>query len=91
MYTPTLADIYRLLASEPRLAILAALAGGPLSVGGLAAITGASFSSTSQNLARLRAADVVDSRRNGQIVEYFLVRPMHPVVRQAVSLMKEGT
>jgi CRISPR locus-related DNA-binding protein len=58
------------MASETRLIILCALSAGELPVNTLAEMTGQSQSTVSQHLAKLRAAGLVDSRRDGQTIRY---------------------
>ena len=58
------------MASETRLRIMCALGNGELPVNRLAAMTGQSPSAVSQHLAKLRAAGLVESRRDGQTIYY---------------------
>ncbi len=64
------ATTLKAMASETRLMILCALSAGELSVNQLAALTGQSQSTVSQHLSKLRAAGLVDSRRDGQTIHY---------------------
>lgn len=64
------ADVMKAMASETRLKIMCALSGGELAVGQLAGLTGQSQSAVSQHLAKLRAAGLVASRREGQTIYY---------------------
>ena len=64
------AEVLRTLASPRRLAILHALARGPMEVGRLAELIGAS-----QHLAVLRAAGIVEAERDGREVHYRLADP----------------
>ncbi|HWA49678.1 MAG TPA: metalloregulator ArsR/SmtB family transcription factor [Dongiaceae bacterium] len=66
------AQFLRLLANENRLAILCALDEGERSVGDLAAELDTSQPNVSQHLAKLRALDLVTSRRSGTNVLYAL-------------------
>lgn len=64
------ASTLKAMASETRLMILCALSSGELPVNKLAELTGQSQSSVSQHLSKLRAAGLVNSRRNGQTIYY---------------------
>ena len=64
------AHTLKAMASETRLMILCALSAGELPVNTLAQLTGQSPSAVSQHLAKLRAAGLVDSRRDGQTIHY---------------------
>jgi ArsR family transcriptional regulator len=69
------AEILRTLASPRRLEILHALARGPMEVGRLAELIGASQPNASQHLAVLRTAGVVEAERDGREVRYRLADP----------------
>jgi len=64
------AEVMKAMASETRLKIMCALSGGELPVNQLAELTGQSQSGVSQHLAKLRAAGLVTSRREGQTIFY---------------------
>ncbi len=64
------AHTLKAMASETRLLILCALSAGEQPVNMLAQLTGQSQSAVSQHLAKLRAAGLVDSRRQGQTIHY---------------------
>ncbi len=64
------AATFRLLSDPTRLRILAALVRGERSVSELADDVGANPPAVSQHLAKLRAARVVDSRRQGNRILY---------------------
>jgi DNA-binding transcriptional ArsR family regulator len=64
--------LLRSLANENRLVILCLLAAGEVSVGQLEAMTGARQPTVSQQLARLRADGLVESRREGKVIYYTL-------------------
>lgn len=66
------ASFLKALASGPRLLILCALANGERSVGALADETGLRLPAVSQNLALLKAEDIVASRREGTTIYYSL-------------------
>jgi DNA-binding transcriptional ArsR family regulator len=81
--TPDLLDRYRLhaevckvLTDPKRLMLLAALRDGDRTVGELAEAIGASLPNASQHLAVLRAAGLVDGRREGASVRYRLAEPI---------------
>lgn len=63
-------DALKAMASETRLRIMCSLSCGEQSVNQLAAATGQSQSAVSQHLAKLRAARLVGSRRDGQTIYY---------------------
>ena len=58
------------MASETRLKVLCALNEGEMPVNALAELTGQSASAVSQHLAKLRAAGLVESRRDAQTIYY---------------------
>ena len=63
-------ELLKALASESRLMILCLLVEGEKSVGQLHVLTNRIQSSVSQELARLRRQDLVESRRDGKKVYY---------------------
>ena len=63
-------DILKAMASDTRLKIMCALSEGEMPVGQLAELTGQSHSAVSQHLAKLRAAGLVESRRDAQTIYY---------------------
>ncbi len=69
------ADICKVLTDPKRLLLLAALRDGDRTVGDLAASIGASLPNASQHLAILRAAGLVDGRREGAAVRYRIAEP----------------
>ena len=69
------AALLRLLANERRLMILCQLIGGELSVGILQGRLGLSQSALSQHLARLRADQIIATRREGQTIFYRIIDP----------------
>ena len=64
------AEVLRAMASETRLKILCALSVGEAPASQLAEYTGQSASAASQHLAKLRAAGLVETRRDGQTIYY---------------------
>lgn len=64
-----------LVANAKRLLILCELVKGERSVGSLQAAIGLSQSALSQHLAKLREADMVATRREGQTIFYRIVDP----------------
>lgn len=64
------AQVLKAMGSNTRLMILCALSAGELSVGRLADMTGQSSSTVSQQLAKLRAAGLVEARREAQTIYY---------------------
>lgn len=67
-----LAEIYRLLASVPRLKILLHLGKGESTVSDLANVTGLTQSATSHQLKELRNCRIVQTRREGLSIYYSL-------------------
>lgn len=65
--------LLRAMANENRLMILCLLGEGERSVGEIESITGARQPTVSQQLARLRADGLVESRRDGKTIYYSLV------------------
>jgi ArsR family transcriptional regulator len=79
------AEVLKTLASPRRIEILHVLATGPIEVGRLADLIGASQPNVSQHLAVLRAAGIVDAERDGREVRY---RLSDPDVTIACGLMR---
>jgi ArsR family transcriptional regulator len=69
------ARLLKALASSPRLMVLCHLADGEKSVGEIAGLTGLRMSAVSQNLAVLRAEQLVAPRRDGTTIHYRLADP----------------
>ena len=69
------AEVLRTLANPRRLEILHALADGPIEVGRLAMLIGATQPNVSQHLAILRSAGIVEAQRDGREVRYRLADP----------------
>jgi DNA-binding transcriptional ArsR family regulator len=65
--------LLRAMANENRLMILCLLAEGEKSVGEIEMRTGARQPTVSQQLARLRADGLVESRRDGKTIHYSLI------------------
>ena len=78
------ADVCRTLAHPTRIAMLHLLAEAPRDVGTLAAALGISQPNTSQHLAILRGAGLVDPERDGREVVYRLADPL---IIEACDLM----
>jgi len=74
------------LNDSKRLLVLYALSDGPHTVGELCTMLEASQSNTSQHLAVLRTAGLVDTERQGNSVVYSL---RHPKVIEAVDKLRE--
>ncbi len=79
------AEVLKTLASPRRLEILHALARGPIEVGRLAQLIGASQPNVSQHLSVLRTAGMVEAEREGREVRYRLA---DPDVMVACALMR---
>ena len=69
------AEVLKTLASPRRLEILHTLANGPMEVGRVAELIGATQPNVSQHLAVLRSAGVVEAERDGREVRYRLADP----------------
>ena len=69
------AEICKVLTDPKRLLILDGLRAGDRSVGELAEQIGVTLANTSQHLAVLRSAGLVDGRRSGTTVVYRLAEP----------------
>ena len=68
-------EFLKALAHESRLVILCLLIDGPKSVGELENLLGLRQAAVSQQLARLRADDLVEARRDGKNIYYSIARP----------------
>ena len=68
-------DFLKAISHETRLLILCLLIDGEKTVNELEQILKLRQAAVSQQLARLRADDLVEARRNGQSVHYSLARP----------------
>ncbi len=66
------ADICKALVDPKRLMLLDILGRGERSVGELAAVLGCALPNASQHLSVLRAAGLVETRRDGNVVRYRL-------------------
>lgn len=69
------AEFLKALSHEARLVILCQLIDGEKTVNELEQILNLRQSAVSQQLARLRADDLVEARRNGKSVHYSIARP----------------
>jgi DNA-binding transcriptional ArsR family regulator len=81
---------FGLLASTMRLHILWVLANGETDVGGLADAVGGSLQAVSQQLAKLKLAGLVRSRREGRRVVYLVADPqLVTLLRLAIEQLAE--
>lgn len=80
------ADLFRCLAHPIRIRILELLRGGERTVGELQASLELDSSSVSQQLAVLRARDVVETRKSGTSVYY---RPRDPRIYRILDAARE--
>ncbi|MEI7744264.1 MAG: metalloregulator ArsR/SmtB family transcription factor [Chloroflexota bacterium] len=69
------AELCKVLTDPKRLLLLDTLRSGEQTVGELAASIGASLANTSQHLAVMRAAGLVEGHRDGTLVRYHLAEP----------------
>jgi len=69
------AEICKVLTDPKRLMLLDALRHGERTVGELAAVAGMTLPNTSQHLAVMRGAGLVEGRREGTVVRYRLAEP----------------
>lgn len=69
------ADVFKALAHPGRMAIVHALADGPLPASQLAEVAGCSAPTTSRHLSILRFTGVVRDERRGQQIFYHLIYP----------------
>lgn len=76
----------RALSNERRLMILCELSDGETTAGDLAQRVGLSSSALSQHLAKLRADDLVRTRRDAQTIHY---RLGNPAAARVISLLAE--
>lgn len=76
----------KLLASEHRLMILCRLFEGEANVTDLADTLGQTVSSTSQHLAKMRAEELVETRRDGQTIYYSIG---DPAAKQMIATLCE--
>ena len=87
------AELCKVLTDPKRLALLDALRSGDRSVGELAASIGATLANTSQHLAVMRAAGLVEGHRDGTTVRYRIAEPaitaacaiVHGIVERRLS------
>jgi ArsR family transcriptional regulator len=79
------AEVLKTLASPRRIEIIHVLARGPIEVGRLAELIGASQPNVSQHLSVLRTAGIVEAERDGREVRY---RLSDPDVTVACALMR---
>ena len=80
-----LADVYRALADETRLRILALLREGEICVCHLQGSLRLPQPTISRHLAYLRRSKLVEARRDGVWMHYKLARPQSPVVAQVIE------
>jgi len=73
------------LANESRLAVLCELVDGERSVGALVEAVGLTQSALSQHLAKLRAAGIVATRREAQMIYYRLTSAPAGLVMQTLA------
>lgn len=79
-------ELLKAMSNPFRLRILCQLLGGEMSVGDLQPLVGLSQSALSQHLAKLRAIDLVGTRRDKQTIYY---RIDHPAVKQIIQVLAD--
>jgi len=79
-------EMCKTLANDKRQMILATLRDGELSVGDISERTGIPQANVSQHLAKMRAAGVVTTRREGTFIYYAIANPK---LIQAFDLITE--
>jgi DNA-binding transcriptional ArsR family regulator len=80
-----------LMGNEKRLLIMSYLAEGEMSVGAIAEKVSLSQSALSQHLAKLRAFDLVDTRRDRQMIYYSCKsEAVRELLRMVDSIFGEG-
>jgi len=93
------AELCKVLTDPKRLALLDALRSGDRSVGELAGFIGATLANTSQHLAVMRGAGLVEGHRDGTTVRYQIAEPaitaacdiVHGIVERRLSRRASGT
>jgi DNA-binding transcriptional ArsR family regulator len=80
------ADFLTLISNEKRLAILALLLRGEMTVGTIADKVSLSQSALSQHLAKLRSMNLVETRRDRQMIYYSCKSPS---VRRLLETLEE--
>jgi ArsR family transcriptional regulator len=85
----TQARQYQVLTNPRRVLILWALAGQEMSVGEIAAKVGASMQNTSQHLRLMKDRGILESRRDGQTIYYFIADP-NLLSNLGLSVFKEN-
>ncbi|WP_416971053.1 ArsR/SmtB family transcription factor [Streptomyces sp. 4F14] len=83
--------VLKAVADPSRYRLLWALTDRELPVSKLAEIIGAHVAATSQHLARLRAAGLVDSRRDGTRIYYRTTGPRVRALLEGAVLASDGT
>jgi ArsR family transcriptional regulator len=82
-----LTRLFRALGDETRLRIVALLSHGELCVCHLEAALDLNQSTASRHLGILKAAGIVDSRRNGTWVYYSIIEQEHATVAKALDVL----
>jgi len=85
-----LSRVFRALGDETRLRIVALLAHGELCVCHVEQALGLSQPNASRQLGILKAAGVVDGRRDGTWVYYRIAEQEHEAVQRVLSLLTES-
>ena len=83
--TDAVASLLSAMANPKRLMILCNLAGGEIAVGALAEKVGLSQSALSQHLSKLRALNLVSTRRDAQTIYYSSSSPQVRLILQVLE------
>lgn len=82
-----IAELFRVLGHSVRMAILRQLSAGERSVGDIASATGTVMSTLSQQLAMLRKAELVTTRRDAKQIFYALNPTCFAQLRTAIAAL----
>ncbi len=85
------ANLLNVMANASRLQVLTVLSDGEMGVGKLAERVGLSQSALSQHLAKLRASNLVATRRDAQAIYYYVKSERVHMVLEMLTQMFDGT
>lgn len=84
------ASLFKALSDETRIRIVALLTHGELCVCDLMEVMELPQSTVSRHLATLRQAGLIEDRRQGIWIYYWLVESFEPIYRELLGLFSEG-